>query len=195
VGFGSWSSYLSFGLTDTAADVGAAMLWRVPLQPHCTEGSPVRRTLMALAALIVLGVWSGIDVHAQKGVMWRGGGGWGHGTPYGRMYNARTVETIHGVVVSLDSITPMKGMSYGVHAMLKTDKETIPVHLGPAWYVENQDVRIIPKDTLEVKGSRITLEGKPVVIAAEVRMGEDVLVLRDVNGFPAWSGWRRRSGD
>jgi hypothetical protein len=34
MGFGSWSSYLSFGLTDTAADVGAAALWRVPLHAH-----------------------------------------------------------------------------------------------------------------------------------------------------------------
>jgi hypothetical protein len=107
------------------------------------------------------------------------------------MYNPRTVETIRGVVASLDSITPMMGMARGVHATLKTVKETIPVHLGPAWYVEYQDMRIVPKDTVEVKGSRITFQGRPAMIAAEVRKGGDVLVLRDANGFPAWNGWRR----
>jgi hypothetical protein len=86
----------------------------------------------------------------------------------------------------------MKGMSYGLHAVVKTDKETIPVHLGPAWYLENQDVTIAPKDKIAVKGSRITFEGKPVMIAAELKKGDDVLVLRDAGGFPVWSGWRRR---
>jgi hypothetical protein len=150
---------------------------------------------MALTALIVLGLFSSDQALAQRGIMWRGGGGWGPGTPYGRMYDPQTVVTIRGVVASLDSITPMKGMSYGVHATLKTDTETIPVHLGPGWYVEYQDVKIAPMDTLAVKGSRIMLDGKPAIIAAEVRKGEDVLVLRDASGLPAWSGWRRRSVD
>jgi hypothetical protein len=66
------------------------------------------------------------------------------------------------------------------------------VHLGPGWYIENQDVKIAPKDSIEVKGSRIILDGKPAIIAAEVKKGDDVLVLRDVSGFPVWSGWRRR---
>lgn len=44
---------------------------------------------------------------------------------------------------------------------------------------------------VEVKGSRITFDGKPVVIAAEVKKGQDVLHFRDENGVPVWSGWRR----
>ena len=48
-----------------------------------------------------------------------------------RMYNPAAVETISGTVESVDKITPMKGMMYGVHLSLKTDKETISVHLGP----------------------------------------------------------------
>jgi len=129
---------------------------------------------------------------AQRGQMWKGSGGWGMGTSYGRMYNSETVETIGGEVVSVDKFTPMKGMSYGVHLMLKTEKETISVHLGPGWYIENQEVKIKPKDKLEVKGSRITFDGKPAVIAAEVKKGDEVLKLRDKDGFPVWSGWRRR---
>jgi len=27
-------------------------------------------------------------------------------------------------------------MGRGVHLMLKTDKETISVHLGPVWYID-----------------------------------------------------------
>jgi hypothetical protein len=75
---------------------------------------------------------------------------------------------------------------------VKTDKETISVHLGPSWYLENQDVKIEPKDRVEVKGSRVTFAGNPAMIAAEVKKGDEVLKLRDDNGFPVWSGWRRR---
>jgi hypothetical protein len=145
-----------------------------------------------LAGLTMLSLVTSPEVMAQKGVSWKGGGGWGAGTPYGRLYNPQTVETISGEVTSVDRITPMKGMHYGVHAVVKTDKETISVHLGPGWYIENQDVKIAPKDTVEVRGSRITLEGKPALIAAEVKKGDDVLMLRDASGAPVWSGWRRR---
>jgi hypothetical protein len=83
-------------------------------------------------------------------------------------------------------------MSAGVHMIMQTDKEQISVHLGPGFYVENQDVKIESKDKVEVKGSRVTFGGKPAIIAAEVKKGDEVLKLRDDNGFPMWSGWRRR---
>jgi len=146
-----------------------------------------------IVTLVVLGLMLAFAGQAlpQQGTM-RGGGGWGPGMPYARMYNSVTVETISGVVLSVEKIPPMKGMSYGVRLMVKTEKETISVHLGPAWYIENQDPRIAPKDILQVKGSRIMFEGKPALIAAEIKKGDEVLTLRDGSGFPVWSGWRRR---
>jgi hypothetical protein len=135
-----------------------------------------------------------ISSYAQRGpgMMWRGSGGWGPGTQYNRMYDPKAMETISGEVISVDLITPAKGMSGGVHMNVKTDKETISVHLGPSWFLENQDVKIVAKDKVEVKGSRISFGGKPAIIAAEVKKGDEVLKLRDDAGFPVWSGWRRR---
>ncbi len=127
----------------------------------------------------------------MKGMNWRGSGGWGMGTQYQRIYNPATVETISGTVESVDKITPMKGMYSGIHVMLKTDKETISVHLGPEWYIERLDTKIEKGDKIEVKGSRVTMMGKPAIIAAEVKKGDNVLKLRDDNGIPAWAGWRR----
>jgi hypothetical protein len=108
------------------------------------------------------------------------------------MYDPKAVETISGEVTVVDRITPVKGMSGGVHMNVKTDKETISVHLGPSWYLENQDVKIAAKDKVEVKGARTTFAGKPAIIATEVKKGDEVLKLRDDSGFPVWSGWRRR---
>ena len=104
----------------------------------------------------------------RGGMMWRGSVGWGPGTPYNKMYDPKTVETINGEVISVDRITPNKGMAGGFHMNVKTDKETVSVHLGPSWYMENQDVKLEPKDKVEVKGSRITFGGKPAIIASVV---------------------------
>jgi hypothetical protein len=89
---------------------------------------------------------------------------------------------------------PRPGMSPGVHLLVDTGKERLSVHVGPEWYIERQDVPLEPGDAIEVKGSRITFEGKPALVAAEVRKGADVLRLRDEDGFPAWSGWRAARG-
>jgi hypothetical protein len=147
-------------------------------------------TLTAVISILIL--LFATESFAQREMGWKGSGGWCMGTAYGKMYNPKTVETISGEVVSVDKITPIKGMSYGVHMTVKTDKETISVHMGPGWFIENQDIKIEPKDKVEVKGSRITFEGKPAIIAAEVKKADNILILRDKNGFPAWSGWRRR---
>lgn len=155
-------------------------------------GRMMKKMGTVVATLAIISLLFTVGSFAQMGPMWKGSGGWGMGMQYDRMYNTKTVETIPGVVVSVDKITPMKGMSHGVHMILKTNKETLAIHLGPSWYIENQDIKIVPKDKVEVKGSRITFEGKPAIIAAEVKKGNEILKLRDEKGFPVWSGWRRR---
>lgn len=138
-------------------------------------------TLIAVGAMICFGS----AVYAK-------GRGWESGSRYTRMYDPATVDTVSGEVVKIDKITPVKGWSYGVHLLLKTDKEEISVHLGPGWYVEKQGGQFAPGDRIEVKGSRITYKGKPVIIASEVRKSDKVLQLRDDNGLPLWSKSRNR---
>ena len=120
-----------------------------------------------------------------------GSGGWGMGSAYQRMYNPATVESVSGEVLSVNRMTPSKGMGSGIHLRLKTDREIISVHLGPSWYIDRLDARIEKGDSIEVKGSRVTVGGKPVIIAAEVKKGDGTLKLRDDNGIPVWAGWRK----
>lgn len=107
-------------------------------------------------------------------------------------YNPRTVETLSGEVMSIDTLMPMSRMAHGVHLQLKTAKETISVHLGPSWYIEHQKIQIKLGDTIQVKGSRVNHAGQPAIIAAEIKKGDTVLTLRDNSGLPMWSGWRQR---
>jgi hypothetical protein len=145
--------------------------------------------IVLVIALSMLLVASAVLAQPWKG--WRGSGGWGMGSQYNRTYNPATVETVSGTVESVDKITPMKGMYSGIHLVVKTNKETISVHLGPEWYIEKQDTKIGKGDKIEVTGSRINFDNKPAIIAAELKKGDSTLVLRDNAGIPAWAGWRR----
>lgn len=108
-----------------------------------------------------------------------------------RNYDPKTVETLEGKVLSVEKVTHRGGGGYGIHLMMQTEKETIAVHLGPAWYIEKQTPRLQANDTITVRGSRTTVDGKAAIIAAEIKKGGDTLKLRDENGVPLWSGQRR----
>ncbi len=145
------------------------------------------KALIALLSSVVLLLGSSV-VFAQQ----LKGGGSAAGAGYNRLYNPATVETVSGEVVKVEKVVPIKGMSYGIHLQLKTDKETIPVHLGPAWFIDRQKMKIAQGDKIEVTGSRVTFNNAPAIIASEVKKGGSVLKLRDANGVPVWAGRGRR---
>ena len=66
------------------------------------------------------------------------------------------------------------------------------MHLGPSWYIARQHLKLAPDEMIEVTGSRVTYEGQPIVIAAEIRKGHQSMMLRDSRGFPLWSRSRQR---
>jgi hypothetical protein len=110
-----------------------------------------------------------------------------------RNYDPKTVETLEGKVLSIEKATHSQGRNYGVHLALQTDKEIIAVHFGPSWYIDRQSPKIETNDTITLTGSRVSINGKPTIIAAQVKKGDDVLKLRDDQGTPAWS--RGRGGN
>jgi hypothetical protein len=126
------------------------------------------------------------------GLAQRGSGGWGLNTNYNRLYNTATVIEIKGNIEKVEKIIPEKGMSTGIHLTMKTAKnELISVHLGPNWFLDNQDVHFIVGDAITVNGSKVSYENKPAIIAKTIEKGDYILELRDDKGFPKWNGWRQ----
>jgi hypothetical protein len=112
---------------------------------------------------------------------------------WGRLYDTQTVETLKGEVVTVDAIESGRMDIPGrILLHLKTREETVVIYLGPVWYVEEQGIKLVPGDQLEVKGSRITMDGQPMLIAQYVKKGERVLNLRDEQGLPLWAGPAKR---
>jgi len=68
----------------------------------------------------------------------------------------------------------------------------VRVHLGPVWYLERQEFDFKPGQEVQVKGVCLGEKGETRLIAAQVIVGDSVLLLRDQQGRPMWEAWRRR---
>ncbi len=143
-------------------------------------------------ACMMLGLVGFVVVGGQTDspIRWQGSKGWEPESAYCRLYDAQTVTTLNGTILRIEKVIPMQGMGDGIHLMLKTSKETIPVQLGPTWYVEKLDVHLQAGDVVEVTGSRVPCDGKPVILAATVKKGNEIAIFREIKGSPAWAGMK-----
>lgn len=145
----------------------------------------------AIAVIFFFNLVLSVQLFAQQGT--RGGGCWNWRvvTQYNGTYDPKTIEAISGEVIRVVMIDPTAGMLSDMGLIVKTDTEAVFVRLGPKQYIVRQDIKIEPEDKVEIIGSRIILEDKPAILAAEVRKDDEVLKLRDAEGHPLWVGMRQ----
>ena len=101
-------------------------------------------------------------------------------------YDASTEVTISGTVQ--DVLHPQMGRMDGTHLVLKTETETIEVHLGPSNFVSDKGFTFAKGDSVQVLGSKVTIGGNQAVLAREVTKDGKTLTLRDKTGRPLWAG-------
>jgi hypothetical protein len=101
--------------------------------------------------------------------------------------------TITGKVSRVFTETLQDNMYPGM-AMLVDSKDhgLVRVHLGPVWYLERQQFSLAPGQVVQVKGVCLEEKGQTRLIAAQVTVGDSVLLLRDAQGQPMWEAWRKR---
>ncbi|HET9752793.1 MAG TPA: hypothetical protein VFP52_07520 [Myxococcales bacterium] len=98
------------------------------------------------------------------------------------------LETFDGTIEKV-VVREMRRMK-GVHVFLKTAKETVEIHLGPAWFIDNQEAKLQAGDTVSVRAARTTMMGQPALVAMDVKRGGETLRLRNDDGTPLWAAWR-----
>ncbi|MDR0305245.1 MAG: hypothetical protein LBI42_00235 [Chitinispirillales bacterium] len=135
-----------------------------------------------------------ITLPAFSQMRFRGSDGWGCNTRYEQLFNNFALETFTGTVVRADTVRPMTEMGVAVRLVLTSDVGggELMIHLGPAWFVLNQDINFPKGDKLEVRGCRATISGSEFVMAVEVRRKDRVLRFRDDDGNPFWCVFRRK---
>lgn len=121
----------------------------------------------------------------------------------GPIYNTATEATVLGTVDDVQQITGQAtgpagagwarcpGGWTGTHVLLKIETGTVVVHVGPSAYLASKNFTIAKGDSLKVLGSKMQYNGADFLIAKEITKGDQVLTLRDANGFPLWAGFRR----
>ena len=109
----------------------------------------------------------------------------------GRYYDAATEVTLTGTVDEVKNVAAAGRGPGGAHLMVRTDAGVTEVVLGPAAFVSQKGFEFVKGDSLTVTGSKVTMNGQHVVVAREVKKGDQVLTLRDANGVPQWSGGTR----
>ena len=111
------------------------------------------------------------------------------GWPQGRMYNPNTVEKLDGKIESIEKLTAGRmDIPARVLLKLKTAKGTETIYLGPDWYLEKQDLKLSPGDYIQVRGSRITMGDKVVILPNEVIKNSKKAIFWDDQGRPTWRG-------
>ena len=103
-------------------------------------------------------------------------------------FDTSKLETFDGTIEKV-VVREMHRMK-GVHVLLKTAKETLEIHLGPAWFIDNQEAKLQAGDTVSVRASRTTMMGQPALVAMDVKRGGETLRLRNDDGTPLWAAWR-----
>lgn len=104
-----------------------------------------------------------------------------------RLYDPRTVTTLGGRIAAVQQMAGGR-RGGGIHLDLETAEGTLPVRLGPSWFLEKEGLRLAAGDQVEITGSKVTFRGQPAVIAQVVKKGDTAVALRDVQGIPVWAG-------
>lgn len=106
------------------------------------------------------------------------------------MYDPATEVTVKGSVEAVKQRTGPQSWA-GTHLSLKTDAETLDVHVGPSWFLTQSKISFAKGDQIEVTGSKVKFENSDALIAREIKKGDKIITLRNAQGIPAWSRGRR----
>ncbi len=110
---------------------------------------------------------------------------------HGKAFNPSTVKTITGTVESVGSFKPEgapAGATGGLRLRVKTsDGQTMTIYAGPVAFAEQKNFFVMPGDQITITGSETKIRGRSVLLASELKKGDQTLQLRDKSGKPLWS--------
>jgi hypothetical protein len=106
-------------------------------------------------------------------------------------YDSKNIVTYKGQILSIISMPDPTTGSDDIGILVRTSKGDIPVQLGPRSFVMSGPMNLNTNAQVEIKGSEIYLNGMILIIAKEVTVEGYTLKLRDGDGAPLWSGWKK----
>lgn len=156
------------------------------------EGDTVMNRLAIAASFIIVFTFGAC--FSQINIKSKGSDGWGYTDKYEQYFEEYNIKNYFGEVRSIDTATPLPGMAQGIQLTVTVDGSDWFIHLGPAWFFLRQDNLTFSKgDQIEIKGFQVMLNGKQVIMPSEVIRKDRILMLRDDEGIPYWSAYRKKN--
>ena len=101
-------------------------------------------------------------------------------------YDRKAEVTVDGTVEQvIGRITP-RALT-GIHLVLRTEKESLDVYLGPWWFLRANGFKVTDGDELRITGSKVRIDGAETLLARVMKLRDKRLVLRSKRGSPKWS--------
>jgi sporulation protein YlmC with PRC-barrel domain len=119
---------------------------------------------------------------------------------YSKMYNPNEVKTLHGTIESVGTFN-MEGAPEGtpvsgVRLRIRTDDgNLVTVYTGPRSYLESRNTWFHHGDEVTVTGSPAKVGWRDVILAAQIKKGDQTLDLRSKEGRPLWNMEESRSAN
>ncbi|MCE5325971.1 MAG: PRC-barrel domain-containing protein [Planctomycetaceae bacterium] len=113
---------------------------------------------------------------------------WLPDSDYNNQFSADKISTITGTIDSVSTFRPAANATPGERLRIQgEDGKAYIVQLGPRSFVDAKGLNLASGDKISVTGSHVEMEGRMVVMATELRKGDQTLQLRDRQGKPLWT--------
>jgi sporulation protein YlmC with PRC-barrel domain len=113
---------------------------------------------------------------------------WNPESEYNKLFNSNEVKTLHGTIESVGVFTPDGTPVSGVRLRIRTDDgQLVTVHTGPRSYLERNNIAFYHGDEITVTGAPAKVGWRDVILASQIKKGDQTLDLRSKDGKPLWN--------
>jgi len=112
---------------------------------------------------------------------------WGPDGPQARRFAAGDPVTVSGEIASVGSVVLAPAATPGVRVRVETSDGPRTVHAGPREHLRREGVTLTAGTHVEVAGRTAEFDGRTVVIARELDLGDRAIAIRDPDGTARWS--------
>jgi sporulation protein YlmC with PRC-barrel domain len=113
---------------------------------------------------------------------------WKEGSEHNALFNPNAVRTFRGTIESVGTFRLEGTAVGGLRLRIKTNEgKRVTVHAGPRPYVEQQKIGLHYGDEVTVMGSPAKVGWRDVIVASQIKKGDETLDLRTEEGKPRWN--------
>ena len=115
----------------------------------------------------------------------------GQKAPAGPKYDPATEAKFKGTIDDIKEVPNSCLGDTGLHLMLKTGDGIQEVQVAPVDFLKFMDITFAKGEEIQVIGSKVTVNGNPLILARTITRNNNDVAVRDKQGAPAWT-WMKK---